>query len=126
MQTLQSRRRALGFAFCLGLLGGCAGSDTAPISETVSEPAVVEVTPVTSSPVTRNAQDADAALRRATRLANRVERSRPESRAATPSPVSTRRRTPPPGGMDAFSEFQGKRIGLIHTANVIGEVDPCG
>ena len=125
MLTSRSRFRALGFALCLGLLGGCAGKDAAPVSETASEAAVVEAAPVTSTSVTRNAQDADAALRRATRLANRVERSRPESRAATPPPVPIRRRTPPPGGMDVFSDFQGKRVGLIHTANVIGEVDPC-
>ena len=36
------------------------------------------------------------------------------------------RRVPPPKGMSAHPDFVGARVGLIHTANVMGEVDPCG
>ena len=31
-----------------------------------------------------------------------------------------------PKGMDAHKDFTGARVGLIQTANVMGEVDPCG
>ena len=44
--------------------------------------------------------------------------SKPLTRAAT--------RVAPPKGMDAHPDFVGARVGLIHTANVMGEVDPCG
>jgi len=39
---------------------------------------------------------------------------------------SRSRRVPPPKGMSAHPDFVGARVGLIHTANVMGEVDPCG
>jgi len=71
-------------------------------------------------------KQADEALRRATRLATRVDRTRTQSKPINLPARPTVGRTPPPGGMDAFQDFKGRRIGLIHTANVIGEVDPCG
>ena len=42
------------------------------------------------------------------------------------SAKSRSRRVPPPKGMSAHPDFVGARVGLIHTANVMGEVDPCG
>lgn len=36
------------------------------------------------------------------------------------------KRVPPPKGLDAYADFVGARVGLIHTANVMGEIDPCG
>lgn len=29
-------------------------------------------------------------------------------------------------GMDKYANFKGKRIGLVHMANMLGETDPCG
>lgn len=48
----------------------------------------------------------------------RTAPAKPGTRAAT--------RVAPPKGMDAHPDFVGARVGLIQTANVMGEVDPCG
>ena len=54
-----------------------------------------------------------------------------DARQPTPTTASPATRRAPtavggPAGRAAYADFQGKRIGLVHTANVIGEVDPCG
>ena len=95
--------------------------------------APVEVSDVTAKAPMEGARtpaagqkQADEALRRATQLATHVDRTRTQSNPINQPARPTVGRTPPPGGMDAFQDFKGRRIGLIHTANVIGEVDPCG
>lgn len=44
---------------------------------------------------------------------------RPMQRDAVPQAA-------PPDGVDAIKDFEGARIGLLHTANRVGEFDPCG
>jgi len=55
-------------------------------------------------------------------------REKGAERGAAPAKPVTRAstRVAPPKGMDAHPDFVGARVGLIQTANVMGEVDPCG
>ncbi|NUN14670.1 MAG: hypothetical protein HUU55_13650 [Myxococcales bacterium] len=56
----------------------------------------------------------------------------PVDPAATVVSKPTLQKPPPirrpniPSGMDKYANFKGKRIGLIHMANMLGETDPCG
>jgi len=127
MRITMTVLRCLGFSLVLAVMSGCAKTEPAATEEldpvaAESAKAAPEETP---SP-TNALKTGDAALRRASRLANRVDRSAKGAKQAADPTRSAQRRTPPPAGMDAFADFDGKRIGLVHTANLIGEIDPCG
>ncbi len=126
MQISTTWLRWMTLCVCMGPLLGCAGEKSTSEDPESAAVTAADPAPEEKARPTKNAQTADAALRRATRLANRVERSNSEARGSLAPPRPIARRTPPPGGMDAFPDFKGTRIGLVHTANVIGEVDPCG
>lgn len=100
-------------------------------AETAGEPSSAEVAP---------ARVISAGEVRAEKASIHTEKVAPNTRASRtqraaggtdPNLAPTRRpptskRVPPPKGMDAYADFVGARVGLIHTANVMGEVDPCG
>ena len=122
------------------LIPGCGGADDAP-DEAASAPS--EQGTETGAPEESNAENAPVAKpvepekKRNTKSGTRVN-------PITPPPVLNKsevdplkvsrladrtaaaRRTPPPKGVDAYAEFQGTRVGVVHTGNLIGEIDPCG
>lgn len=46
--------------------------------------------------------------------------------AATPVSVTKKPTTQAPGVKTPEAPFEGRRIALVHTANVVGELEPCG
>lgn len=75
--------------------------------------------PETAEATEEAAEGAATATRRAATLPSRESVT---NRAA----VSRTAKDGASKGLEAFADFEGKRIGLLHTANVMGEIDPCG
>ena len=120
----------------IGLIGllstlGCGGESseqpvqaTEAVSEEASEASAKaevkspEAEKVAPSRATRSQRDPGALRMPPTGGTEGSKAAKPVTRAST--------RVAPPKGMDAHPDFVGARVGLIHTANVMGEVDPCG
>ncbi len=122
-------------AVCLAGLLGCGG-EAAP---TTQQPdAAVELTAKaeaeraapakTLAPRTAERTPAKKDSPRSAKAEKKNPRLAPEkpSRLSASQRGSAARKPPAPEGMDVHADFKGTRIGLLHTGNLIGEVDPCG
>jgi len=106
------KRRYFSYA-CAALLSISFGA----CSETAPEPSPeVEVTPTSAA---QPATEATPAVTPATK--SKAPAATPASKGAgkKPTPRSTKAKTPE-------VPFEGRRIALVHTANVVGELEPCG
>jgi hypothetical protein len=87
-------------------VSGCAEPAQAPVPEPVPSAAV---TPVAAATPAAGA---------------RAEAPKQGARVATPAAPRVKSLTPKPTTPEV--PFEGRRIALVHTANVIGELEPCG
>ena len=87
------------------VIGACSESAQAPTSATA------ESAPAAAAPVAPGATDGAAAVAKRGLAVTSSKRTRKPSTSKVTTPEVP---------------FEGRRIALVHTANVVGELEPCG
>lgn len=116
MRDLMKRPRLLIIAAVLGLaVLGCDKSEPAP---SAGDPGTaVGVAPSPATPAVAVASPGATAAAAATA---------PPKAAATASNLAPAQVKPAPVESSPDVPFTGKRIAVVHTSNVVGELEPCG
>ena len=125
--------KALGLILLAVALWGCqSGNESAATDKQEDASAAAVSEDVPNSEVSAAAQSGNKEPSSPSQQEKRAV-SRSAARITDKAPIAPSRRVNrasarpvTPKGMAAHSDFTGARVGLIQTANVMGEVDPCG